>query len=266
VLLIDIGNSRIKWARVRDGGRDPQRSAPLLADGRDVFTPLLGRLPPATPIAAVNVAGVAAERALRTAARRAGLPPPRLLRTARRAQPPVALSNGYRDPWRLGADRWAAMLGARSLTASRRPLCIVDIGTAMTVDFVDAEGRHSGGYIVPGPSLAVESLLAGTRGIARRAGRRAGGHVVPARGRDASWPRATLPAIERGALQACAAMILRCHASARAQWPRGARLVLTGGAAPAVLGLLPAGTLHVPDLVLAGVQAWHEQAVAGGDY
>jgi type III pantothenate kinase len=256
VLLIDIGNSRIKWARVRAGHRGPQRSAPLLADGRDVFTPLLGRVPHATPIAAVNVAGIAAERALRAAARRAGLPPPRLLRTGRRARQPVELSNGYRDAWRLGADRWAAMLGARSFTAGRHPLCVVDVGTAMTIDFVDAAGRHRGGYIVPGPALAMESLLTGTHGIARRAARRAG--APAARVRGASWPRATLPAIERGTLQACAAMILRCHASARAQWPRGTRLVLTGGAAPAVVQLLPPSTLHVPDLVLAGLQAWHQ--------
>ena len=50
-----------------------------------------------------------------------------------------------------------------------RPVCVVDVGTATTIDLVDARGRHLGGAIVPGPALMVDSLLRGTRGIRRRA-------------------------------------------------------------------------------------------------
>jgi type III pantothenate kinase len=165
------------------------------------------------------------------------------------------LVNGYSAVWRLGADRWAAMLGARDLTAGRWPLCVVDIGTAMTVDFIDGAGRHQGGYIVPGPTLAALSLLVGTRGIARRAGRRTPA-TAPGRNDGRSWPRSTLPAIEHGCAEACAAMVLRCHAAARQRFGRGARLVLTGGAAPAVIRALPPAVLHAPELVLRGLHAW----------
>jgi type III pantothenate kinase len=252
-LLVDVGNTRIKWARVTGRGRGRQHDAPLSGDGRAVFRGLAAALPHGSRILAVNVAGAAVERALRAAARDAKLAPPRLLRTTAREG---ALVNGYRDPWRLGADRWAAMLGARALTGGRRPLCVIDIGTAMTVDFVHATGRHHGGYIVPGPTLATLCLLVGTRGIARRAGRAAPAAAVPRDPVSASWPRATLPAIEHGSVEACAAMVLRCAAAARREWGAATRLVLTGGAAPAILRLLPPSAVHAPDLVLQGLQAW----------
>ncbi|MET0291440.1 MAG: type III pantothenate kinase [Steroidobacteraceae bacterium] len=249
-LLIDLGNTRIKWARERNGRATAQRSMPSVTIDRSTFAPLFARLVADEPVRAVNVAGEAAEAALRTAARAAGLPAPLFLRsTSRTHSAGGVLVNAYREPWRLGADRWAALIGARALTHGKSPLCVVDIGTAMTVDFVSADGRHRGGYIVPGPRLAVDSLLAGTDGIRQRA---AGGR----RTTDRPWPRSTLPAIERGALEAAAGMVDRCTAEARGQFGKGTRLLLTGGGAPAVLPLLDAKPAHHPDLVLQGLQAW----------
>jgi type III pantothenate kinase len=248
-LLLDIGNTRIKWARVTRAGIGRQRAVGLSGDGRPAFRVLLADLPAGTRILAVNVAGARVERALRAAARGAGLPAPRVLRTSRREG---SLTNGYRDAWRLGADRWAAMLGARKLCGGQA-ICLVDAGTAMTVDFIDAAGSHRGGYIVPGPSLAVDSLLRGTRGIATRAGRAPG---LPATRRGPGWPRATLPAIEQGSLESCVAMAVRCLAAARREMGPRTLLVITGGAAPAMRPLLPARTRHVPDLVLRGLHAW----------
>jgi type III pantothenate kinase len=128
-------------------------------------------------------------------------------------------------------------------------VCVVDIGTAMTLDLLDATGRHRGGYIVPGPSLAVATLLRDTRGILQRA--RGGTTGRHAQGR---WPRTTLRAVEDGSQEACAAMILRCLADARRMLGRLPRLVVTGGGAPGVLPLLPPAAVHLPDLVLQGVQ------------
>ena len=244
-LLVDVGNSRIKWARVVRGRRSRQRSEPLRGSGASVFRALLTSLPPGTPVFAVNVAGRGVERALNAAARAARLPPPRYLRSGASAG---GVINGYDDAWRLGADRWAALIGAWHTTGARRALCVVDIGTAMTLDFVDGTGRHRGGYIVPGPSLAMSSLLRGTSGILRRS------RGAAASRRSGSWPRSTLPAIEVGSREACAAMILRSHAIARRVLGAAPRLVLTGGGAPGILALMPKSTLHLPDLVLQGVQ------------
>jgi type III pantothenate kinase len=244
LLIVDIGNSRIKWARVIRGRRSRQRGEPLRGTGAATFRSLFGMLPPRTQVLAVNVAGHAVERALLAAARAAKLPTPRFLRSSATA---AGLVNGYDDAWRLGADRWAALIGAWHATAARHALCVVDVGTAMTIDFLDATGHHRGGYIVPGPALSVRSLLQGTSGILRRS-----------RGarprRRGPWPRSTLPAIEEGSGEACAAMIRHSHAAARAEFGRASRLVVTGGGAPDVLPRLPAGTLHLPDLVLHGVQ------------
>lgn len=250
MLLIDIGNTRIKWARVLRGRLTAQRSIPSDQGDRAVFARLVGA--GSDPVCAVNVAGPAVERALRAAVRAAGLPPPRLL--ASEARTSVAgglLVNGYREPWRLGADRWAAMLGARALTRGRVALCVIDIGTAMTADFVEADGRHRGGYIVPGPQLAVGSLLAGTQGIRRRA---ASGAVRT----GGPWPRSTLPAIELGSHVACAGMIERVAREARSTLGSRPRIVLTGGAAPSVLPLVEAAVTHEPDLVLQGLRAWND--------
>jgi type III pantothenate kinase len=247
MLLIDIGNSRVKWSRVRNGERTTQRNEPLRGSGLALFRRLTKTLPEQVEIRVVNVAGKAVETALRAATSAAGLHPPRLLRSVDRDA--SGLINGYHEPWRLGADRWAAMLGARQLTGGVRALCVVDAGTALTIDFVDAAGQHLGGYIVPGPDLAVQSLLSGTRGIRRRA---SGARPVA----DRPWPRSTLPAIEQGALEACAGAIVRGHAAARREIGPSMKLLLTGGAAPALLPLLPPAVRHVPDLVLAGLQAW----------
>jgi len=243
-LLIDVGNSRIKWARVSRHRRSMQRYEPLRGDGRATFRTLLADAPEGLQVLAVNVAGRAVERALLAAARAAGLPRPRFLRSSESA---AGVTNGYEEAWRLGADRWAALIGARHLQAKPRSACIVSVGTAMTVDFLDADGRHRGGYIVPGPTLAVVSLLAGTVGILRRS---RGGRAAS---RDA-WPRSTLAAIEGGALEACIAMTLRSHAEARRRLGRSTRLILTGGAIPSVRAALPEAALHVPDLVLQGLQ------------
>ena len=76
-----------------------------------------------------------------------------------------------------GADR-------RARRAPARPLCLVAVGTAMTIDLLDAKGRHRGGNIIPGPKLMVESLLENTAGIRRRAGgRKAANNAVARAGR-----------------------------------------------------------------------------------
>ena len=72
--------------------------------------------------------------------------------------------NGYADPSLLGVDRWVAVVGAYHRV--RGAVVVADIGTAATIDVVAADGRHRGGYIVPGPRLMVASLLGGTSDLA----------------------------------------------------------------------------------------------------
>src|SRR5208337_55868 len=112
------------------------------------------------------VAGGAIERQIGAVARRAGWSPPRWVRSDARA---AGIRNAYHEPWRLGVDRWVALIGARDFFPGHA-LLIVSVGTAMTIDLLDARGRHRGGLITPGPRLMIDALLERTAGIRRRAG------------------------------------------------------------------------------------------------
>jgi type III pantothenate kinase len=242
-LLVDIGNSRIKWCLARGTVLGPQRVMPLGGTGSAGFARLARAARGATAVTAVCVAGPTRERALARALRAAALPAPRFIRSSVAA---AGLRNGYRESWRLGADRWVAAIGAWHDAGQRRAVCVIDIGTATTVDVVDAYGRHLGGLITPGPELMQRALLTGTRGIARRA---RGG----ARAAVAALARDTATAIRLGALHATAALIERSAAAARhAHGPR-TLIYLTGGGAEAVLPLLGLRVRACPDLVLRGL-------------
>jgi type III pantothenate kinase len=248
-LLIDVGNSRIKWCVARGARLGRQQVLPLTGTGGAAFARIARAARSATAVTAVCVAGDARERALARALRTAGLPPVRFIRSSAAA---AGLRNGYREAWRLGADRWAAAIGAWHDAGQRRAVCVIDIGTATTVDVVDTWGRHQGGLITPGPELMQRALLTGTRGIARRS---RGG----ARTTSATLARDTATAIRFGAQQATAALIERAAADARrAHGPRTV-IYLTGGGAPAVLPLLRLRVQSCPDLVLRGL------AVLGAD-
>jgi type III pantothenate kinase len=165
----------------------------------------------------------------------------------------AGVRNGYRDTWRLGADRWVGIVAAHSIaTGSRatgRPVLIANIGTALTIDAVAGNGRHAGGAIVPGPDAMVWSMLAGTHGIARRA-RGAQARVRVGRG---LFARDTASGLEAGARHAAGAVIDRAMNQARIVFGAKPLLLLTGGAAPQLRPFLRSSVRVVPDLVLRGL-------------
>lgn len=245
-LLLDVGNSRIKWAMARGGCIGRQRALPVGRRGALPLAALLATLPKRVDaIRMVSVARPARTRALVRALRRATGAQVLELRTTMRAS---GVRCGYFEPWRLGADRWAAVIGAHHLYAPPRALCVVDIGTAMTIDFVSRSGQHGGGVIVPAPALMVEVLLRDTQGIRHRAG--------PGRARRRTlFARSTQEAIVQGSCHAAAALIERAYRTARARYGVRPRLVMTGGGAAEILPLLTLPYAHVPDLVLRGLAA-----------
>jgi type III pantothenate kinase len=198
----------------------------------------------------ILVASVAADdvsEALAAGARLAGAPAPEKLATRRSA---CGVTIGYIDPWRLGVDRLLAMIAARR-RYPRWPVCVVAIGTAMTIDLLRADGRHSGGAIIPAPPLMVSSLLVGTSGIRSRAQGGASG-----RGQGL-FGRSTRAGVEQGSRFAAAAAVDRAVSEARELVGRVPQLVLTGGGAAAVRPLIHSKSLIVvPDLVLEGLAAW----------
>lgn len=244
ILLIDIGNTRVKWALVR-GVRLGRMRARAHGGAAQVLESIVRRAPRAvTRIVAVNVAGARFERALRAAARdRFGIRP-ELIRSTREAG---GVRNGYRETWRLGADRWVGVIGARALARARSAV-VANAGTALTIDAVSAGGRHLGGAIIPGTTAMIAGIIKGTNGIGRRA-----------RGLAASrrkiFAADTASALAAGAQYAAAALIDRAIDEAARELRAQPRLILTGGAAAGLKPFLRHPARVVPDLVLRGLAA-----------
>ncbi|MEO7775693.1 MAG: type III pantothenate kinase [Steroidobacteraceae bacterium] len=242
LLLVDIGNTRLKWAVLADGMLGKQRALAMQGANAREFAKALGAMRGVAAVVAVNVAGTSGEQLLRAALRLLQLPAPRMIRSTRRAG---GVANGYPDAWRLGADRWVAVVGAHDL-ARGRPVCVADIGTAMTLDLVDAHGRHRGGQIVPGPELMRRSLLNDTGGIRRRAS-------VALPRATGFFARNTAAALQVGPTQACAALIDRSVQEARVLLGAKPLLLLTGGGAQGVARALRSSHELRQDLVLHGL-------------
>jgi type III pantothenate kinase len=197
-------------------------------------------------ILVASVAGTRVDRSLALGARSARVAPPEFVESQRRAG---GVTVGYLEPWRLGVDRFVATIGAHQL-AKGKAVCVVGVGTAMTIDLVGADGRHRGGAIIPAPTLMVDTLLSNTHGIRRRA---EGGSAGVG---SSLFGRSTRAAIVQGSRYAAAALIDRAVGEARALARGRAPLVmLTGGGAPAIQPLVQSTCINVPDLVLQGLAA-----------
>ena len=255
-LLVDIGNTRIKWARLVNGQMGKQHAGANSGwTAREYAQRVIGRswLPGEGRIVVASVAGDRVKRLLIAAARQAGAPPPEFVASQRRA---AGITTEYIDPWRLGVDRFVAAIGAHHL-ASGQPVCVVSVGTAMTLDLVDGRGRHFGGAIVPGPALMVSSLLTQTNGIRRRA-------LGGPRGITSLFARTTRTAIGQGALYAAAAIVDRAIEEAHVQVGSKPLVLLTGGASAAIKPLVRNTAVSLPDLILHGLAVWAQHTSAVG--
>jgi type III pantothenate kinase len=243
-LLIDLGNSRLKVALPVPGG-----GIRLLGEARHravgveaaLAVALGGGVPRGVAGAlCANVAGEAAGRALREALLAHGLGRLDLLRPDREAG---GVRCAYPEPSRLGADRWAALLGARGLTDGA--CLIVDAGSALTIDAMAPGGVHLGGWIIPGLHMMLEALESRTGDL--RALRQASLGVAAG-----EFPADSGPAMEEGAIMAAAGAVRVARERLEASCGRAPRLLLTGGDAGLLLPALTGGE-HVPELVLQGL-------------
>lgn len=250
-LLVDIGNTRVKWARF--DGRLGRQHAAVHADwGPQHFVRrLIGSTRPLRRILVASVAGAEVNESLVTAARIARAPVPELIETRRKAG---GITVGYLEPWRLGVDRFVAAIGAHRLFPGRA-VCVIGVGTAMTVDLISASGRHLGGAIIPAPGLMVDTLLQRTEGIRRRA---EGGPQGRSRG---LFGRSTRAAIMQGSRYAAAATIDRAIEEAEGRVQQVPLAVLTGGGAREVQPLVHSASRVVANLVLRGLAVLASEAV-----
>ena len=219
-LAIDIGNTRLKWALFAT----PQPGAAVVAQGA-VFLENVEALAdgdwraltPPEAILGCNVAGDALRRRVEEQLELWDLAPRWVVPGAQAG----GVVNGYEQPGRLGADRFVAQIGARwhVLAAGRaRPTLVVMVGTAVTVDAMDADGRFLGGLILPGHGIMLRALEGGTAGLR-----------VPT-GQVVEFPRNTSDGLTSGGTYAITGAIEHMHRHLAARCGETPRTLMTGGA------------------------------------
>ncbi|HIP52737.1 MAG TPA: type III pantothenate kinase [Chromatiales bacterium] len=240
-LLVEIGNTRLKWAWRFEGGRTPQKA--VVHDGR---LPVEARREwsaegsPARVLVA-NVAGPEMEDTLHRWVLETWRLEPRFLLS--RAEQ-MGVVSAYQEPQTLGIDRWLALIAAHR--AYPETLLIVDAGSAVTLDVLDAEGGHRGGFILPGLKMAHRALMANA--------------ALPSTSLMEATDELgtdTLSAISNGMTHGVVALIEKMVASLAKEGEM--KTVMTGGDASRLLSLLSCPIRLHPELVMEGLALVAEQ-------
>ena len=255
-LAIDVGNTRLKWTLYER----PAVGAPVLAHGVEFLEQLDGlaegawaKLPEPTRMLGCIVAGQAVKHRVQEQMERWEVEP----RWVVASEAEAGLTNGYDFPARLGADRWVAMIGARHHMLARgpaRPILLVMVGTAVTVEAIDTSGRFLGGLILPGHGIMLRALESGTAGL----------HVPT--GEVVEFPTNTSDALTSGGTYAIAGacermfrhLFLRCGAEPLC--------LMTGGAGWKMMPSMMRPYELIDNLIFDGLQviAQEREALLGG--
>jgi type III pantothenate kinase len=255
-LAIDIGNTRLKWALYAA----PHPGAVLLRQGA-VFVETIDELaegdwrdlrPPASMLGCV-VAGDAVRRRVEEQMELWDIEPHWVVPSIREA----GLINGYDHPSRLGSDRWVALAGARlrmlaavAAGGPSRAALVVMVGTAVTVDALDADGRFIGGLILPGFGLMLRALEMGTAGL-----------KVPT-GEVVDFPTNTSDALMSGGAHAIAGAIERQVRKLRDRSGNEPLLLMTGGAAAKLAPITDLPFETVDTLIFEGLLLMQSRRLA----
>jgi type III pantothenate kinase len=219
-LALDVGNTRLKWAmyehphvgaRVLAHGAQFLENIETLAEGDWAALPVPHRM------LGCVVAGDAVKRRVEEQMELWDTTPQWVVSGNAEA----GLSNGYDHHARLGSDRWIAMIGAlQHLRASDRhkPCVVVMVGTAVTVEAIDASGRFLGGIILPGHGIMLRALESGTAGL----------HVPTGEVRD--FPTNTSDALTSGGTFAIAGAVQRMVENLKRHTGEEPVVFMTGGA------------------------------------
>lgn len=241
--LLDLGNTRLKCAPLREAGRIGE----VLALGHDesTFTAALADVLPARG-ASVCLASVASPALTQSVL--AVLVQHFQRISIARVQPVFAgVRIGYAQPSQLGVDRFLAMVAARARAASA--WMVVGVGTAVTVDLLDAHGQHRGGRIGPSPRLMREAL------------NHAAAHLPVEGGSYDEFATCTEDALASGCDGAAIGLIERSLLQAQVLLGETPALLLHGGGAEALASRLP-GALLAPSLVMEGLAVWASAGIA----
>ena len=238
-LLVDFGNSRLKWAlhdgvRLHPGAALQYRQQDLPA----LLTQAWSAMAPPQRVVIASVAAAARRNELADWIRQHWSLSAEFIVSPARGQ---GLTNSYREPASLGCDRWAAMVAAYQM--ARSAVCVVDCGSAVTVDVVDASGQHLGGLILPGVQAMQAALTERTALAPVDFGQ------VP----QGMLGTSTREGIASGITHAISALVRQTLSELEHSHGVHARGYLTGGDAGLIAPLLQRPFVEVADLVLQGL-------------
>jgi type III pantothenate kinase len=233
-LYADIGNSGIRL--MQDGSARVIAGRYTAATLADIFGHHLRELARPDRVVAACVAGAEVEKIFTGLCLAAWSIRPEFIHTGGSL---CGVSNAYPSPSQLGVDRWLAMVAAWN--KYRTDLCIFDCGTAVTADIIGADGRHAGGYILPGRFLMQDSLARGTARI-----------TLSGEYAYTGMPgRSTPECVYNGITLGICAFVERIAGPLQGD---GGKCVITGGGAGEIIPLLSMPAIHEPWLVLEGIR------------
>ena len=246
MLLVDIGNARIKWAT--QDADNWKTGEPLQRQNKafkDIARPAWKELEAPERVIVSNVAGEDYRKSVQTWVKRRWKVTPEFLPVTEQQ---CGVSNAYSVPQRLGADRWATLLAVHA--HYKGPAVVIDCGTAITIDAIAADGMHLGGLIVPGMDLMVSALTGHAPGI----------QIEEADNQEISLlGSSTEAAVSGGVLYTAIALVERVFMDLQGELGNRTNLLLTGGDATRILPLLGSRPEYVPDLVLKGLAVYAEE-------
>jgi type III pantothenate kinase len=238
MLLLDAGNTSVKWG-LCEGGNIAASGSFIHAGNNidDLADQSWSALQTPAGIVIANVAGKELGRRLSGwIIKHWGITPVFVVATGQAC----GVTNAYTVPEHLGVDRWAALIGARQHGGAA---CIVDCGTAITLDMLGADGVHQGGLILPGVGMLQQMLLKNTALTNTSRTQEPAG----------LFAMGTADAINGGALYMAVAAIDRIVADMASAMDAHPDVVITGGDASRILTLLACPARHDPELVLKGL-------------
>lgn len=240
-LLVDVGNTRMKWAYWDGEISDPCSS---IHKGTN-FDRLLHHVwrdsirPDRVLIS--NVVGNEIKEAISSWVETLWHLKAEFIQTESQA---FGVQNGYKDPYTLGIDRWLAMIAAFRHFKGREPVCVIDCGTCLTVDVVDKTGIHLGGLLIPGTYSMREVLTSCTQSSPMK---------QDIQFNDGLLARNTYDGMMGGTLFASVAYIERLLLEIQREFTDPLKVIMTGGEALSLKKLISQDVFYKPDLVLEGL-------------
>jgi len=240
-LFVDIGNSRLKWAQCEKNVLSPIQAINYqLVDFIDILEKFWKNLAIPSNVYISNVGKPNLNILLNEWCEKVWNISPIFAQTNKKT---CDILNGYENPQTLGVDRWLTLIGSKPYLSKN--LCVVDCGTAVTIDILQINGLHLGGLILAGLQTSRDAL---TQKAAALKNIKFNQEV-----KDLNLAKNTHDGIALGTIYAIAGCIEKVAVAHQA------KVILTGGDAIFIIPHLKCHFLHLPDLVLQGLTRWADE-------